>query len=162
MCSCVTAAKKQQKKPTTARKQKKKSTVSLSDTASSDSEFEQKNPSLVKTQKKNSSTLPSNSGTDPTINISSSDEEPQIQGGITIQKVRFSAAEVRAIEKGECLRDVHIALAHSLLKQQFPDRAGFQSTLYVANGRCIPQKEGRIQLHFDEERKHWLTSSFSG
>lgn len=136
--------------------------MSLSDTASSDSEFEQKNPSSVKTQKKNSSTLPSNSGTDPTINISSSDEEPQIQGGITIQKVRFSAAEVRAIEKGECLRDVHIALAHSLLKQQFPDRAGFQSTLYVANGRCIPQKEGRIQLHFDEERKHWLTSSFSG
>lgn len=57
---------------------------------------------------------------------------------------------------------MHIALAHSLLKQQFPDRAGFQSTLYVANGRCIPQKEGRIQLHFDEERKHWLTSSFSG
>jgi len=79
-----------------------------------------------------------------------------------IQKVRVSAAEVRAIEKGECLRDVHIALAHCLLKQQFPDRAGFQSTLHVANGRCIPQKEGRIQIHFDEERKHWLTSSFSG
>ena len=67
-----------------------------------------------------------------------------------------------AIEKGECLQDVHIAPAHTMLQQQFPDRAGFQSTLHVANGRCIPQKEGTIQMHFDEERKHWLTSSFIG
>ena len=65
------------------------------------------------------------------------------------------------IEKGDCLQDVHIALANALLQQQFPDRAGFQSTLYVANGRCSPQKEGTIQIHFDEVRKHWLTSSFS-
>lgn len=80
-CSCVTPAKKQQKKPTPARKQ---STVSLSDTASSDSEFEQKKPSLAKTQKKKSSTLPGSAGADATINISSSDEEALIQGGITI------------------------------------------------------------------------------
>ena len=98
----------------------------------SDSEFEQKNPTSTKRQ-----------------------------GGLTIHKVQLNAAEVSTIEKGDCLQDVHIALANALLQQQFPGRAGFQSTLYVANGRCIPQKEGTIQIHFDEERKHWLTSSFS-
>lgn len=117
-CSCVSPAKKQQKKSTPA--------------SGSDNEFTQKSPSARK------------------------------QGGLTIAKVRLSAEEVSMIEKGNCLQDVHIALANTLLQQQFPDRAGFQSTLYVAKGRCVPQKEGTIQIHFDEARKHWLTSSFSG
>ena len=98
VCSCVSPAKKQQKKSTPA--------------SGSDSEFEQKNPTSTKKQ-----------------------------GSLTIHKVRLNAAEVSMIEKGDCLQDVHIALANALLLQQFPDRAGFQSTLYVANGRRIPQKE---------------------
>ena len=101
-------------------------------TSESDSEFEHMNPTSTKKQ-----------------------------GGLTIHKVRLNAAEVSMIEKGDCLQDVHIALANTLLQQQFPDKAGFQSTLYVANGRCVPQKEGTIQIHFDEVRKHWLMFSFS-
>ena len=57
---------------------------------------------------------------------------------------------------------MHIAIAHAMLKQQFPDRAGFQSTYHVTDGTCIPQDKGTIQIHFDEERKHWLTTIFSG
>ena len=53
-------------------------------------------------------------------------------------------------------------MAHTMLKQQFPDRAGFQSTYRVKDGTCAPQDEGTIQIHFDKERKHWLTTIFSG
>ena len=67
------------------------------------------------------------------------------QGGLTMHKVRLNAAQVSMIGKGDCLQDVHITLANALLKQ-FPDRAGFQLTLYVANGRCIPQKEAKYTL----------------
>ena len=58
----------------------------------SDSEFEQKNPTSTKRQ-----------------------------GGLTIHKVQLNAAEVSMIEKGDCLQDVHIALANALLQQQFSD-----------------------------------------
>ena len=113
VCSCVSPAKKQQKKSTPASE------------SESDSEFEQKNPTSTKRQ-----------------------------GGLTIHKVQLNAAEVSMIEKGDCIQDVHIVLANALLQHNF-------RIPYVANGRCIPQKEGTIQINFDEERKHWLTSSFS-
>ena len=82
----------------------------------SDSEFEQKNPTST------------NQETGWSHNAQSSTE-----------------CNRSMIEKGDCLQDVHITLANALYKQS-PDRAGFQLTLYVANGRCIPQKEAKYTL----------------
>ena len=48
-----------------------------------------------------------------------------------------------------------------ILKQRFPDRAGFQSTYCGTDDTCTPQGEGTIQIHFDDERKYWLTAIFS-
>ena len=56
-------------------------------------------------------------------------------------------------EEGNCLQDVHMAMAGALLKKQFPEKAGFQPTVY--DSECL-------QLHFDSQRKHWTTSILSG
>ena len=54
-----------------------------------------------------------------------------------------------------------MAIAGTLLKKQFPEKAGFQPTVYDSEF-LQPQGEGTIQLHFDSQRKHWATSIFSG
>ena len=54
-----------------------------------------------------------------------------------------------------------MAMAGALLKKQFPEEAGFQPTVYDSEF-LQPQDEGTIQLHFDCQRKHWATSTFSG
>ena len=64
-------------------------------------------------------------------------------------------------KEGNCLQDVHMAVAGSLLKMQFPTKAGFQPTVYETE-RLQPQHEGTIQFHFDSQRQHWITSTFSG
>ena len=54
-----------------------------------------------------------------------------------------------------------MSIVSTLLKQQFPDRAGFQPTVYSIE--CLrPQQEGTIQFHYEQSRKHWATSMFSG
>ena len=53
-----------------------------------------------------------------------------------------------------------MAVAGALLKEQFPTKAGFQPTLYKSE-RLQPQYQGTVQFHFDSERKHWTTSTFS-
>ena len=70
--------------------------------------------------------------------------------------------EVAYISKeGNCLQDVHIAAAGALLKSSFPERAGFQSTLY--SPECWQsQGEETIQMHFDAKKQHWTTSTYSG
>lgn len=117
---------------------------------------------LAKKQQKKKPTPARSGPSSATIDISSSDEGPQTRSGVTIQKVQLNAAELDAIQKGDRLQGVHIAMAHTMLKQQFPERAGFQSTYRVTDGTCAPQDEGTIQIHFDKERKHWLTTIFSG
>ena len=54
-------------------------------------------------------------------------------------------------KEGNCLKDVHMAVAESLLKTQFPTKAGFQLTVYDTE-RLQPQDEGTIQFHFDRQR----------
>ena len=70
--------------------------------------------------------------------------------------------EVAYISKeGNCLQDVHIAAAGALLKSSFPERAGFQSTLY--SPECWQsQGEETIQMHFDAKKQHWTTSTYGG
>ena len=74
-------------------------------------------------------------------------------GGLKLGKVRLTQGEMDAIEGGERLQDVHI------LQLQFPEKAGFQSTIYVSNGRAKTQKKGTVQIHFDQTMKHWVTST---
>ena len=64
-------------------------------------------------------------------------------------------------KEGNRLQDVHMAVAGALLKKQFPEKAGFQPTVYDSE-RLQPQGKGTIQLRFDSQRKHWTTSTFSG
>ena len=64
-------------------------------------------------------------------------------------------------KEGNRLQDVHMAVAGVLLKKQFPAKAGFQPTVYDSE-RLQPQGEGTIQFHFDSQRQHWTTSTFSG
>ena len=64
-------------------------------------------------------------------------------------------------KEGNCLQDIHIAMAGALLKKQFPEKAGLQPTVYNSE-RLQPQSEGTIQIHFDRQRKHWTSSTFSG
>ena len=59
------------------------------------------------------------------------------------------------------LQDVHMAVAGSLILKKFPTQAGFQPTLYSPE-RLRPQEEGTIQFHFDANRQHWTTSTYSG
>ena len=95
------------------------------------------------------------------LQISSDDEADQDPGNLTIGKVQLTPEDLEAVEEGKCLQDVHITAANTLLKEQFPDRAGFQCTLYLQNHKALPQSEGTIQIHFDAERSHWATSVFS-
>ena len=43
-----------------------------------------------------------------------------------------------------------MAMAGALLKKQFPEKAGFQPTVYDSEF-LQPQGEGTIQLHFDSQ-----------
>ena len=53
-----------------------------------------------------------------------------------------------------------MAVAGTLIGKKFPARAGFQPTVYSSK-RLEPQVEGTIQFHFDTQRLHWTTSTFS-
>lgn len=64
-------------------------------------------------------------------------------------------------KEGNCLQDVYMAVAGALLKEQFPTKAGFQPTIYDSE-QLQPQGEGTVQFHFDSQRQHWTTSTFSG
>ena len=73
----------------------------------------------------------------------------------------LSKKDISYLEKeGNRLQDVHMGMAGALLKKQFPEKAGFQPTVYDSE-RLQPKGEGIIQLHFDSQWKHWTTSIFS-
>ena len=92
------------------------------------------------------------------IKIPDDDEKVSKSGGLKLGKVRLTQAEMDAIEGGERLQDVHMAAVNHLLQLQFPEKAGFQSTIYVSNGRAKTQIKGTVQIHFDQTMKHWVTS----
>ena len=72
---------------------------------------------------------------------------------------RVEGSLVQALEQGDLLTSEHIAAATSLLRMEHPEHAGFQSTLYVASGKGKPDGEGAINIHFEMERQHWVTST---
>ncbi len=78
--------------------------------------------------------------------------------GLVVGKVRLSKDDVRALENGDRLSSIHVAAATTHLQSQFPKHAGFQSTLYLSNGKEKPGSDGAINIHFEVEREHWVTS----
>ena len=60
-------------------------------------------------------------------------------GGLKLGKVRLTQGEMDAIEGGERLQDVHI------LQLQFPEKAGFQSTIYIS--AMVEQRLRRKELY---------------
>ena len=94
--------------------------------------------------------------------LSSEEEDGPSDAAVMVGKLKLSNAEIDYIAmEGNDLSDFHMSIASTLLKQQFPDRAGFQPTVY-SMARLRPQQEGTIQFHYEQGRKHWATSMFSG
>jgi len=89
-----------------------------------------------------------------------------VEGNLTIGKVQLAAADLLAVEEGKCLQDVHITAANALLKQQFPERADFQLSLYLQNGRasphliimeqfCLPFRGLTVKLQSTQREEMW-------
>ena len=66
------------------------------------------------------------------------------------------------ISKGEWLEDTHINSALALIKEDFPEIKGLQSTLssYRSHGGFQPAEEGSvIQIHHcGGDTQHWITT----
>ena len=65
---------------------------------------------------------------------------------------------------GEMLSDIHINFAQSLLKRQFPNLRGFQSTLYQQKeAQCCNSEVWNDQLQIVHSRgDHWIAASSIG
>ncbi len=80
--------------------------------------------------------------------------------------VSIQAIDNNTILKGEKLNDLHVNYAQSLLKRQFPNRRGFQSTLFqqrVLNGVTetgLFVNEQLQVIHCRED--HWIAASSIG
>ena len=73
----------------------------------------------------------------------------------------FTTEMKKQIVKGYWLTDEHMHFAQELLKEQFPQIEGWQSTLLAQNNGFIPIKMDAIQIHVVSE-SHWVTSSRLG
>ena len=79
----------------------------------------------------------------------------QIQTGFTI-----TDTDIEEISEGKMLSDTHINSASALIKQDFPEIKGLQSTLNLQRnaGGFQPMGEGSIQIFYCGTIKHWVTS----
>ena len=91
-----------------------------------------------------------------TINKEASNEPPP-------KKRKLSNSDIERIIMGEELRDADINLAQRLLRVQFPELGGLQSTLLQQKEAPIPErKEKMLQIVHCDSRHHWIVATTIG
>ena len=77
------------------------------------------------------------------------------------QKKRVKHVEIEHIIMGEELSDTEINLAQQLLKTQFPNLNGLQSTLFQEKKMVLTEKSVRnkVQIIHCKSRHHWVVAS---
>ena len=76
-------------------------------------------------------------------------------------RLRLNDLEIEKIVMGVELSDVHIDLAQGVLKQQFPELNGLQSTLLQEKEQIMTEDnvKNKIQIINCEKRHHWIVAS---
>ena len=75
----------------------------------------------------------------------------------------MSDIDVEQIIMGEKLCDAHINLAQRLLKAQFPELGGLQSTLLQQKETSVLEtKEKMVQIIHCSSRHHWIVATTTG
>ena len=79
-----------------------------------------------------------------------------------LKKRKLSVADIENVIMGEELSDIHINLAQNLLKRQFPQLCGLQSTLLQEKSK-VDIIEGRmLQIMHCASRHHWIVTTTIG
>ena len=84
--------------------------------------------------------------TQPTLQVSVEVKDPKIE----------------ILKSGKMLTDRHVNSASAIIKKDFPDIKGLQSTLNAQRQKVFkPAEEGSIQLlHCGDNYQHWVTTCF--
>ena len=76
-----------------------------------------------------------------------------------MKELDLYVSEREELANKQLLSDKHIHAAVTLLKREFPEITGNQSTLLSQTKSFQQMGEGSIQIHHDNNRKHWVTST---
>ena len=79
-----------------------------------------------------------------------------------MKELDLSETEREQLLKKQKLTYKHIYAATKLLKMEFPEVPGNQSSLLSQTGGFKRQGEGSVQIHHDLQRGHWATSTMCG
>ena len=93
--------------------------------------------------------------TDDNNDINGDDGKP------SVKRLRLSDLEIENIVMGVELSDVHINLAQRILKQQFPELNGLESTLFQEKEQVLTEDNVKNKIHIIhcEKRHHWIVAS---
>ena len=93
--------------------------------------------------------------TDDNNDIDGDDGKP------SVKRLRLSDLEIENIVMGVELSDVHINLAQRILKQQFPELNGLESTLFQEKDQVLTEDNVKNNIHIIhcEKRHHWIVAS---
>ena len=72
--------------------------------------------------------------------------------------IKLTVADRDAIMGGQRLNDLVINFAQKVLKLQFPNMKGFQSTLLQEKKRKCSFEQGRVQI-VHSHRNHWIVAT---
>lgn len=78
-----------------------------------------------------------------------------------VKKQKLSDLEIENIVMGVELSDMQINLAQRVLKQQFPELNGLESTLYQNKQQFLSEDnvKNKLQIIHCEQRHHWIVAS---
>ena len=76
-----------------------------------------------------------------------------------VKELDLYTTEKEELANDQLLSDKHVLAAVMLLKREFPEITGNQSTLLGQTKSFQQMGEGSIQIHHDNTRKHWVTST---
>ena len=96
---------------------------------------------------------------DLTCDLCSAQSESTEKLWVICNGFRLTMKEKQLLESGGELTDRIIYAACSLLKKQFPDFGGLQTTLLQQSSRTLSQCNNAIQVILLPDRKHWAVIS---